>query len=234
MTPTITAVVCAYWAPRFANVERIVSDLLAGTVVPDRILVLNNNPDHQLAFNHLARNPLVDVVCGSANHECRGKFIAALLAPADFYLMHDDDTSVGTRTVECLRRHAMDRDFVTGYWGVRLAGSSFMQGTIVQPRHLIAAERVDAFHGRAMFMGHRAIVRMLAAEEKVRLDRGWRTEGDDIIAGLANRDSSWCVPMDEDEAWVDLDQCGVAMQMSVPNYFAMRDEFTGAVLDALA
>jgi hypothetical protein len=220
---TVTAVVCAYWPQRFENVQRIVDDLQKGTIVPDRILVLDNSK-----FGLEVRD--ADVVRVPWNSECRGKFVAALLAPADAYLLHDDDTSVGPRTLECLLRH-LERGFVTGYWGVKLQEGSFMAGTIIGPGSYAEPVQVDAFHGRVMFMAHDALVRMMAVEEWAR--SGADLTGDDILAGLANPGSKM-VPMSGDERFVDLSECGVAMQAAGASYFEGRDKFTRAALAAIA
>lgn len=228
---TVTAVVCAFWPERFANVERIVVDLQHGSVTPDRIVVLNNNPDHPCRFQHLA-NERVATLEGH-NTECRGKFVTALYHPADYYLLADDDTTVGPKTIECLLRHAAP-GFVTGYWGVRLSPTgSFRDGQIISPQNVTAPTKVDAFHGRIMFMAHDALVSMFAAEGHIRLrDPGSSYVGDDILAGLANRDNAWIVPMCGDETFVDLDQMGVAMQQRA-GYFEDRDRFTTAAVAAL-
>lgn len=227
---TVTAVICAFWPERFDNVTRIHHDLTAiSTVKPDRVIVLNNNPEHRGRFDHL-RDGRTIVIEGH-NTECRGKFVAALFHPAHHYLLADDDTTVGPRTLECLLAHARP-GFVTGYWGVRLRNGSFMDGQIIFPGAVPAPTTVDAFHGRVVFMAHDALIRMLAAEETVRLTApGDEYVGDDILAGLANP-GSMIVPMRGDEAFVDLDQHGVAM-CNRDGYFAQRDRFTQQALAAL-
>lgn len=227
---TVTAVICSFWAERFNNVERILSDLTKGSVVPDRVVILNNNPDHRDRFMHL-QSDTVDVL-GGANTECRGKFVAALFRPADFYVLADDDTSFGLLTLECLLRYA-GPGFVTGFWGVQLHRGSFMQGAVVFPSHVDVPVKVDAFHGRVVFMAHDALVRMFEAEGRVRLaNPGMSYVGDDILAGLANP-GSVVIPMRGDEHFVDLDWGGVAM-CTRDGYFAERDVFTAAAVSALA
>jgi len=49
--PRITAVVCAYWQERFGNVDQIVKDILDSTVVPDTIIILNNNQSFPNRFD---------------------------------------------------------------------------------------------------------------------------------------------------------------------------------------
>ena len=223
---TVTAVICAYWPERFANVVHIHHALrVTSTVTPDRIVILNNNPEHKGRFDHLA-DARTDIIEGT-NTECRGKFIAGLFRPADYYYLSDDDTAPGPRTVDCLLRYACP-GYVTGYWGVRIGpDGSFANGEIVFPGAVTSVTTVDAFHGRVILMAHDALVAMLAAEERVRLGQPADSYvGDDILAGLANP-GSVIVPMRDDESFVDLDQGGVAMQFR-DGYFEERDVFSKA------
>lgn len=224
--PRVTALVCAYWPERFDNVRRIVQDLQGGTVAPDRILVLNNNPAYQLGFEG------AEVINSQANFECRGKYIAALLDVSDYYLLLDDDTSVGTRTLECFLRYAR-RGCCFSYLGcfLREEDNSFHHGGRVWPHEITDETPCQAFCGCGVFMAFDAVVKMLVLEEKVRLaGRRWPSEGDDIIAGLANESS--VVPMHGDERFVDLGDRGVAMCYE-PSYYELRDEFVKDVLAAL-
>lgn len=227
---TITAVVCSYWENRRQNVPKIVDSFRSGTVVPDHIMVLNNNPDYFWGEVEGADT----VIETGYNYECRGKFIAPMMKYSDFYLMADDDTALGPETLEQWMYWATDdkvggEDFVTGYWGVRLNNRSFMKGQIIQPHTIRTPQQVDAFHGRVMFMGNGAMMNMLHLEQYVRAK--WPTEGDDLIAGVANPQSSWIVPLSGDSLLVDLDEGGQAMQFE-EGYFDMRDRFASDVLDA--
>jgi hypothetical protein len=222
------AVVVSYWPERHGNVRRIVADLMAGSLPPSRIIVLNNNPAHSLRY---LESDGVDVIEGTANWECRGKFIVGLLDPAPYYLMMDDDTTVGETTLECFMRHAR-RGCVFGFWGVQIIDGSFHRGRIIFPNMIRREVPVDAFHGRGMFMAYDALVRMLALEEHVRVGKGWATVGDDLIAGLANPGAS-VVPMHGTDAFVSLSEEGVAM-CAEDGYFEMRDRFLMDVLDTIA
>lgn len=227
---TVTAVVCAYWPERFGNVEIIVHDMLNGSVVPDTIIVLNNNPDHPDALNQLRDGPVK--VMGGWNTECRGKFVAGLFAPADYYLLNDDDTSVEQGTLAHLLSHAR-RGFVTGYWGVTLhpVTGGFSDGTIHIPAGQNDELHVDTFHGRSMFMAHDALVRMFAVEESCRLEPGQAMVGDDILAGLAN-DDTVVIPMRGDQCWKDLSEQGVSMFGGREGYRQDRDDFARRVIAA--
>jgi hypothetical protein len=248
----ITAVVCTFWPERWANVGVIVRDLFNGTRPPDRVIVLNNG-GHQTGTGgkvdwypqrfglDLADQFSDGRLCfveGGTNWECRGKYIVGLLDPADCYLLLDDDTSVGPRTVEALERNFTARPdvHVTGYWGVILqprmdGGKSFHGGQIVGAFDWVP---VHAFHGRYLFCRREAIVNMLAAEERVRRDGKWTNgEGDDLLIGLANKGHSWMTPLGSGEQPVDLSEEGVAM-CHAEGYFEMRDVFLNDALAALA
>lgn len=228
----VTAVVAAYWPERTENVYRIVNDIRFGTICPDRIIIWNNGAKRVLPGPRGHELMNVDEIHAPANYECRGKFVAGLLDASDYYLFMDDDTTVGPKTLECFLHYA-HRGCVYGYWGVQLAtnpdgSKSFANGTLVGPGLVNAPTRVDAFHGRGMFVAYDALVRMFAAEERVRLETKWKTEGDDLLIGLANEGE--IIPMRGDEMFVDLSEEGVAM-CHAPGYFEMRDEFLN---DALA
>ena len=208
--------------------ERIVTDLQAGSVAPDRIIVMNNNPEVSLALGKG-----VDVINSMTNFECRAKYIIPLLDISDYYLLMDDDTSVGFRTLEHLLSYA-HRGCCFGYLGCFIdADGSFHHGDRVWPHEIEEETPVQSFCGCAMFMAYDSLVRMLILDEKVRLDNGrrWPTEGDDILAGLANLSTT--IPMHGEERFVDLGAQGVAMFTSVPDYYKMRDRFVGDVLQVL-
>lgn len=220
----VTAVVCAGWSERASNVARIVADMQAGTVAPDTIIVLDNFSGGA-AF---ARLPGVHVVAGH-NWECRGKYVAGLLRFADFYLLSDDDMTVGPGTLERLLALAPAGvpNHVTANRAVTLPESRLLShGTVFDAHDLTVPTPADVIYGSCAFMTHHALLSMLDAEARLR--HKWPVEGDDILAGLAN--DVLMQPMQGDAAFQWLPDHGVAMQDD-PGYLSMRDAFT---LDALA
>jgi hypothetical protein len=212
------------------NVEKIIQDLLGSSRPPDRILVLNNwEGPSNLEFT-LPKS--VDII-SAPNTTCRGKFIAALFDPADYYLLLDDDTSVSPGTLEALLRYAT-RTTCTGYLGCWLDPNtkSVNSGNRLWPHEALIETRCDTFCGCAMFMSFSSLVRMLMLEERVRLgDSKWKFDGDDILAGLANR--STIIPLSASERFVDLGYQGQAMCYAHEDYYGMRDRFTLDVVEAL-
>lgn len=225
----VVAVVCTYWPNRQQNTRQIVADLQASTRPPDRIIVLNNNTE--ILFEDRTDGSC-DTINMPFNSECRGKFLAGLLDLADYYLLLDDDTSVGPETIEALLRSA-HRDICTGYLGCWIdpdehGDPSFWKGRRLWPHDAEVETRCDAFCGCAMFVSFKALVKMLVLEERVRLRGEWTTEGDDILVGLANK--STVVPLHGAEKFVDLGYQGQAMCLSIEGYMEMRDRFTRDVL----
>lgn len=225
MPPRIVAVICAYWPSRFKNIERIVKDLLEGTVVPDRILILNNNKDHQLSFAG------AEVINSQFNSRCRGKFIVAMLDVADYYLLLDDDTSVGKRTLERFLKYA-HRECCYGYCGVAYKTGN---GIRTYPEVVKEETKCQYFLGPGLFLSFYALVRLLIADERVRKTTKWKHEGDDILIGLANKSS--IIPMRDEELFLDLTWGEQAMawgddgvSKGGQDYLRVRDAFT---LDAM-
>ena len=226
--PRVVALVCSYWKSRIPHIQGIVDALKKGTVVPDKIVVLNNNKETNLSIDG------AEVINSQLNSRCRGKFVAPLLdIPANYYLLLDDDTSVGLKTLECFLRHA-HRGCVFGYLGVTLKNESFHYGGRYWPDKITQVSPCDTFCGCGMFMAYDALIRTMILEERIRLGNEfgeWPHQGDDIIIGLANKCET--VPMQGDEKFVDLGYASEAMCWEDPNYYVMRDIFTKAVLRAL-
>ena len=232
--PKVNAVILAYWPQRYGHIQQIVDDLLAGTVVPDRIFILNNHPEHIL--------PPIEgalVVESKFNFECRGKFVFALMDVADYYMLIDDDTTVQPGTLECCMRYA-HKGCCFGYLGVNIDTGSFSTGTRLWPQDVGEETPCDAFCGIGMFMAFDALVRILIAESTIRLDPEYGREmglGDDILAGLANNSS--VIPMlPNREQWRELGYEGVAMYWGsngIPQdrYVADRDRFALDIIRAL-
>lgn len=229
--PRVVAVVCTYWPNRRTNLVTILDNLLTSSRRPDCTVVLNNNSDRVYAPGDLSPVPSQVRVINSYNTTCRGKFIAALFEPADYYLLLDDDTSVGRTTIETLLA-ASHRGICTGYLGCMLSpDGSVHTGGRLWPHDATVVTPVETFCGCAMWMAFDSLVRMLQLEERVRLDGEWPHQGDDILAGLANR--SEIVPLHGEAKFKDLGYQGQAMCYAEADYYGMRDRFTARVIQEL-
>lgn len=183
MAPKVTAVVVAYWPSRFESIPSIVEDLLAGTRVPDHIIVLNNN--HR---ELLADIPGASVINCGWNYTSRGKYAAAMLEPSDYYLLLDDDVSVKGECLDHFLSFAHDECCLSDVGRVML--SNFCSaGRVVKGVSMTGKPHlVDIFIGSIQFVSFRAIVRMLEMEAEIRLPRlpMFRSVGEDILIAMAN------------------------------------------------
>ena len=216
---TVVAVVCSYWSSRINNVKRIVKDLREGTRVPDRILVLNNNKKHTLEIEG------AEIINSEFNSRSRGKFLVALLHVADYYLLLDDDCTVSSRTLERYMESA-HRKSCHASFGQKLG----VRGR-QRPMDVKEETEVDWFLGTGIFTSFYCIIRMLVAEENLRVRGKWKHEGEDVLLGLANY--ATILPMVEDEDFIRLEWGKEAMAWGSDgvtkggkHYLHMRRQFT--------
>lgn len=193
MSSRVTALVVSYWPSRIENVKTIVNDLRAGTVVPDEILVLNNNPDVTLEIEG------AKVINSQFNSRSRGKLAACLMDVSNYYLLLDDDTSVNPKTLERFLSVA-HRKSCYAYCGITFGGGN---GDRVYPRGLAEETEVEYFLGCGMFLSFYALVRSLMLDERLRIHTNYPHQAEDITVGLANK--ATIIPMAEDEMFKDLD-----------------------------
>ncbi len=225
----IVATICSHYPQRAGNIETIVRSLRSGTVVPDEIIVLNNNQHN----NPLQELDGVKYVNSPWNSWTRGKYGAALMSPADYYLLLDDDITVKCRTLECLIA-ASDHESVIPSIGMILNGDSYMSGERIRPWEISKKIVVDSVIGEMQFLPMVAILRMMRIEPAIRLHFGetFLYEAEDILVGLANK--SMVIPMrEEDESPQWLNEYGVCLPQIIPNCAQMRDRFTKQALEVL-
>ena len=216
----VVAVIVAFWQERFENVRQIVKDLHASTRPPDNILVLNNNPAHHLDIEGAL------VLNSEFNARCRGKMLVALMDVADYYLILDDDTSVNSRTIEKYLEVAHE-DCAYGYCGIEFGGGN---GNRIMPTGINQITEAEYFLGCGLFVSFKAIVNMLIADQKIRINTKWKHEGEDVLIGLVNK--AEIVPMSEEDGFEDLDWGTEAMAFGSDgltegsmDYLIMRDKF---------
>ena len=218
--PRVVAVIVAFWQERFGNVKQIVRDLQASTRPPDNILVLNNNPEYHLDVEG------AQVINSEFNSRCRGKMLVALMDVADYYLILDDDTSVNPATIEKYLEVAHE-DCAYAYCGIEFGGGN---GNRIMPADVAEITEAEYFLGCGLFVSFKAIVNMLIADQKIRINTKWKHEGEDVLIGLVNK--AEIVPMSEEDGFEDLDWGTEAMAFGSDgltegsmDYLIMRDKF---------
>jgi hypothetical protein len=218
LSSDITAVLVAYWPERFPNLSLQIGDLLTGTVAPDKIIVVNNNPKKELPS--LPRG--VTTIQSNRNFTSRSKYAVAMLEPSAHYILLDDDISVSKYDLERYLDHAQP-GFALCDWGVRFTDSNFIsKGRGLLSRMVSSLTPVDSFIGRAQFLTFEAIVKMFEAEAKCRIPYlpQFRSVAEDILVALCNPQAYVCPGIHHRE----LDHYKVAMEYD-PGYFEFRDYF---------
>lgn len=218
--PKVTALICAYWPSRFANLPAIIQDLRTSTVCPDSILVLNNNPKASLL-----RRSDAAVINAGHNFTSRGKYPAALLEPADYYLLLDDDVSVMPELLGTWLEMASPGCCYCDV-GCRMVSNMAHQATVIRATQISTPTKADLFQGSLQLVSHGAAVRYLAAEELVRLPDlpRYRTVGEDLLIALANPDRAFVLPCADQRNRKHQPQQNVAMQED-DGYYQIRDLF---------
>ncbi len=225
----ITAVVLTYYPERAVNVERIVDDLKNGSRPPDKIIVLSNNP--KVSF----KDDGVTVVTSTANYSTRAKYVACLLEPSDYYILLDDDVTVGKETLAHLQSLTGENEyFCTAQSGRIFRPDRILsEATEINEREIRFPVYVDIIIGSIVFCSFKSLIRMLAAESKVRLkDKKYIFEGDDLLMGLVNRPIR-IFPAIGEEQCVNLSEQEINFSKVYGNYSKMRDEFTTRMLEVL-
>lgn len=216
----VVALIVAYWPQRFPSIAQIVDDLRASSRPPDHIMVLNNNPRE--IFLERIEYPVIN--CG-ANYTSRGKYAAALLEPADYYLLLDDDVSVLPELLGAWLELAWPGCAFSDV-GQVMINNFASSAALVAGRDIEAPENCDMFQGSIQLLSFEAIVRMLAAEQGVRLPHlpQFRSVGEDLLIALANGNNAKVVPVKDYANRKAMPQGGVAMQDDF-GYFQLRDWF---------
>lgn len=216
----ITAVVLHYYSERTQNVKRIITDLKAGSRPPDKIIVFNNNPTMDFRSD-------VTVINSSENFWTRAKYITCLLQPSDYYLLLDDDITVGNESLSHFELLAVSNndDFCTSSEGLIEDPKKYTRGQFIREREIEKPTQVDWFCGSLIFCSFNAIIKLLEAETKVRLpDKKYLFEGDDILMGIANQ-PIFIYPARGDEICHNISENGVNLAQKYPQYSKMRYDF---------
>lgn len=224
MAATITGVVVAYWPDRFENVQTLVKNLLLEEAL-DEVLVINNNPDHFLEVDGAT------VINCSGNFTSRSKYAVALLRPSDYYLLVDDDVIDLPGMLNVFLQYAKPGYCLCTH-GQKMTSNIYLEGTMVRDVDITEPTPVDSFVGMLQFVSYGSIIKMLEAEEKIRLPLGsdWRYVAEDIFIAMANRPKALIVPREEtkDCHWnvmlPDREAGDEAMQFD-HGYFTMRNVF---------
>lgn len=212
----ITAILCTYWKERYTNAETIVNALLTGSVVPDKIVIFNNN--FELDYSALAKaHDRVEVVNSSENLGHRARFTFALSIPSDYYFFIDDDMAPQKRTIENFMAHA-DPDCCLSFWGKKTKSGEYRKAESIAGHTLKEPMDVDMVVGRgSFFCSFNALVNMLVLEKELRLHPEFENGREaDIELSMANNPK--VIPVLEENGLTEIGQKGVGMNRAEGHY----------------
>jgi len=110
MNNSITAIILAHFKEREGNLKRIIDDLLAGTVVPDEIVIFIDNPD--IAYE----DDRTTIIRSSKNFLPKIRFALGAYFDTRYCFFIDDDLTVRSKTLENFLDHA-DQETILGLEG---------------------------------------------------------------------------------------------------------------------
>ena len=207
------AIFLHYWPERTKYIEGIVGALKEGTVKPDEIVMVNNNPQEK--FSDLG----IDIINMPRNFGCRARHIISLLYPADYYLIQDDDLVIGKKTLENFVRHR-NRGDCLGYLGkvFRTEDKIYQKAQHIDAKKIQEPVPVDMVIGRIHFYPYRAILRSLVTQMEAGITNDKNT--DDILISMPN--NPFVIPATREEYFTSLDEEGVGLSFE-EHHFSDRD-----------
>jgi hypothetical protein len=213
----ITALIIHYYPERLHYVQRIVDDLKKSTRPPDHIIIFNNDTKIEIKIEG------VDCINTTKNYLGRSKYIACLLEPSDYYLLIDNDVTVGRKTIEHLIECIPPEStcFCTAQQGYKLKGKLLHQRKDVSEWEIKSPKKTDGIISSCTFCSFSALLKMLSLEIEFRLNRKLYDNAliDDLLMGFANEPVIY--PAHGEERIISLPEEGVACYMQYP-----ENEFT--------
>lgn len=228
----VVCVLVTYWIERIPNIAEIVSDVLSGDVVPRKVLVINNNSTWKLSdqTDEIFKDERVALIDSDTNFTSRAKYAVALLEPADYYLLLDDDISVNPGLLARFMKYAKPGCCYSN-WGMRFRSNHASDGEQIKAVELDYdgdPVPVDGFIGIVQFVSWRAIVKMLAVEEEVRLPYlpDFRSVAEDILIAQAQGPSGAHVLAFNGMDAPKFMHLGTEAMQGDWGYYQIRDEFS--------
>jgi hypothetical protein len=226
MTPLLTAILPHYFAERLVSLRIACEALLTGTLVPDEILIWNNDQPfgqgrERLGMDRLIAEGTVQVIQSPRNIGPHGRFLAALMARGDLIWFQDNDVMVERQTLDHVcARYANDIDeVVESLEGRRLTAEGGYRSSLwFRPE--AEEQGVDLTLGRGELVSRGTLRRALQQFD-------WDCPMDDLAFSYALRRLRipiWIPPAVPEAGLRNLPEGGVGARFS-PNHYPERDTF---------
>lgn len=182
-TMTLAAIILHFWLERSSYIRRIVKDLKKNSVVPDKIIIFNNNKDIVL----LEPNGDEIVINSNYNFHCLIRHAIGLVAETDYCLFLDDDLTLKPDAIGYLfNQYKNFPGSILGFQGRTLGKSEqkpYTSGEYI--REVVKPTKVDVVLGRIHFCETKKLVNSFILNNKIDLLINGVVE-EDILLSLSN------------------------------------------------
>lgn len=223
---TVTAIILSHYKEREGNLKRIIDDLMAGTVKPEKIIVFIDNPD--IVFE----DDRVVIIRSTHNFLPVIRFALGSVCETDACFFIDDDLTVSKET---LRNFVLSSyvfpDSVLGYEGSIMADTETPYVDDTPIRGAVKPKVVDIII-RMYFVPTKCIAAGLLLRAKH--PEFPRTSLDDVFLCLGNKYLNsfvnYVIPFIEDSKLVELPEGGVGQSYNGDHY-KNRNEVCRKLMD---
>lgn len=220
---TVTAILLSY--KREQNVGKILNALAMQTVIPDDLILINNNPEHVFAMKG------VTVLNSNKNLGCPIRHAVGLLAKTSHCLFLDDDVEPERGVVENFVEWGEQfPEAILGYFGRRLKSGRFPYS---KSGMIVSRDDVEYAHvvvGKIHFCRKDKLAQMFSRVAQVRPFKHFSC--DDIALSLANQIAgcqNYVIPTKEGNRVIEMDEHGIGLGMA-DSWWQDRDDAVRAML----
>lgn len=204
----------AHYKEREGNLNQIISDLLAGSVIPEKIIVFIDNPAIEF------ENEYVTIIRSSESFLPNVRFALGMVSGTDYCFFIDDDLSVKGETLANFVSHATTLpNTMLGLEGSILGNTvtPYSNDTSVQRGTLLT--KVDVII-RTYFVPTHLIVGGFVMRH--RYHDLPKTSLDDVFLSLGNKyfhkETNWVIPVTPESDLVELPDGGVGQSFDGDHY----------------
>ena len=219
----VTAIVLSW--KRVGNLDKIIGSLQGNSVKPKEIIVVNNNPDIQVA------KPGATVINCGKNYGCLVRHAIGIMATTSHCLFTDDDLALRSKGIaNFVHWGEKFPEAILGYFGATLGKGKkpYTKRRDKYGRKVKSAIKVDVVKGRIHFCRTSKLHQSfrLLAELNLSIE-DFALREDDILLSLANRHyghENYVIPIAAGAGYAELAEGGVSLSIPSGPHYAARDQ----------
>jgi len=217
----VTAIVLSW--KRVGNLDKIIRSLQGNSVEPKEIILINNNPEIQLA------KPGTTVINCGKNFGCLIRHAIGMMATTSHCLFMDDDLELGPKGIEnFLDWSKVFPEAILGYFGAMLGTGDrpYSARKDIWARKVKTVTKVDVVKGRIHFCRTSKLHQSFRFLAESKLIKDFGSKEDDILLSLANRHyghENYVIPIAADGGCAELAEGGVSLSIPFGPHYASRD-----------